>query len=401
MEDLEVVYTITQLNLEIKNILRSSFPNIKVIGEVSGFKRSSLDHIYFDLKDENSIIGCVLFKWDQKNINTELKNGMLVKVSAELTTYEKQSKYQLVIKNILPLKEGDLWQKFEELKKKLQAEGLFDPQRKRPIPKYPSYVGIVTSLYGAAVHDIVSIIKRRAPHINIIIYPVKVQGEDAKYEIASAIKEINENLSFIDVLLVGRGGGSLEDLWAFNEEIVARAIASSKIPIISCVGHETDFTIADFVADLRAATPSAAAETVSNEYYNLIETIKTLEKRLILGLKLTYQRIYQKFSIFINSYFYRKPFILIEDKILSFDESFTKMNELIEKKLKDTINLFENLNLRLKNLNPFLPTKKGYAILSKKDKIIKSVNDVEKGDEVDIKLSDGIIETIVKNKEIL
>jgi exodeoxyribonuclease VII large subunit len=401
MEDLEVVYTVTQLNLEIKNILRSYFPNIKVIGEVSGFKRSSLDHIYFDLKDENSIIGCVLFKWDQKNINTELKNGMLVKVSAELTTYEKQSKYQLVIKNILPLKEGDLWQKFEELKKKLQAEGLFDPQRKRPIPKYPSYVGVVTSLYGAAVHDIVSIIKRRAPHINIIIYPVKVQGEDAKYEIASAIKEINENLSFIDVLLVGRGGGSLEDLWAFNEEIVARAIASSKIPIISCVGHETDFTIADFVADLRAATPSAAAETVSNEYYNLIETIKTLEKRLILGLKLTYQRIYQKFSIFINSYFYRKPFILIEDKILSFDESFTKMNELIEKKLKDTINLFENLNLRLKNLNPFLPTKKGYAILSKKDKIIKSVNDVEKGDEVDIKLSDGIIETIVKNKEIL
>jgi len=401
MEDLEVVYTVTQLNLEIKNILRSSFPNIKVIGEVSGFKRSSLDHIYFDLKDENSIIGCVLFKWDQKRINFEIKDGILVKVVAELTTYDKQSKYQLVIKNILPLKEGDLWQKFEELKKKLQAEGLFDPQRKRPIPKYPSYVGVVTSLYGAAVHDIVSIIKRRAPHINIIIYPVKVQGEDAKYEIANAIKEINENLSFIDVLLVGRGGGSLEDLWAFNEEIVARAIASSKIPIISCVGHETDFTIADFVADLRAATPSAAAETVSNEYYNLIETIKTLEKRLILGLKLTYQRIYQKFSIFVNSYFYRKPFILIEDKILSFDESFTKMNELIEKKLKDTINLFENLNSRLKNLNPFLPTKKGYAILSKKDKIIKSVNDVEEGDEVDIKLSDGIIETIVKNKEIL
>ena len=401
MEDLEVVYTVTQLNLEIKNILRSSFPNIKVIGEVSGFKRSSLDHIYFDLKDENSIIGCVLFKWDQKRINFEIKDGILVKVVAELTTYDKQSKYQLVIKNILPLKEGDLWQKFEELKKKLQAEGLFDPQRKRPIPKYPSYVGVVTSLYGAAVHDIVSIIKRRAPHINIIIYPVKVQGEDAKYEIANAIKEINENLSFIDVLLVGRGGGSLEDLWAFNEEIVARAIASSKIPTISCVGHETDFTIADFVADLRAATPSAAAETVSNEYYNLIETIKTLEKRLILGLKLTYQRIYQKFSIFVNSYFYRKPFILIEDKILSFDESFTKMNELIEKKLKDTINLFENLNSRLKNLNPFLPTKKGYAILSKKDKIIKSVNDVEEGDEVDIKLSDGIIETIVKNKGIL
>ena len=401
MEEIERIYTVSELNFEIKEILRNSFFDLKVIGEISGFKKSSLDHIYFDLKDENSIISCVLFKWDQKNINIELKNGMLVKVSAELTTYDKQSKYQLVIKNILPLKEGDLWQKFEELKKKLQAEGLFDPQRKRPIPKYPSYIGVVTSLYGAAIHDIISIIKRRAPHINIIIYPVKVQGEDAKYEIANAIKEINENLSFIDVLLVGRGGGSLEDLWAFNEEIVARAIASSKIPIISCVGHETDFTIADFVADLRAATPSAAAETVSNEYYNLIETIKTLEKRLILGLKLTYQRIYQKFSIFVNSYFYKKPLILIEDKILSFDESFTKMNELIEKKLKDTINLFENLNSRLKNLNPFLPTKKGYAILSKKDKIIKSVNDVEKGDEVDIKLSDGIIETIVKNKEIL
>jgi exodeoxyribonuclease VII large subunit len=399
MKDLEVLYTVTQLNLEIKNILRSSFPNIKVIGEVSGFKRSSLDHIYFDLKDENSIIGCVLFKWDQKRINFEIKDGILVKVVAELTTYEKQSKYQLVIKEILPLKEGDLWQKFEELKKKLEAEGLFDEKRKRAIPKFPSYVGVVTSLYGAAIHDIISIIRRRAPYINIIIYPVKVQGEDAKYEISNAIKEINKNLPFIDVLLVGRGGGSLEDLWPFNEEIVARAIANSKIPVISCVGHQTDFTIADFVSDLRAPTPSAAAEIVSNGYYNLIKDIKNLQKRLLSELKLVYQRIYQRFSVFVNSPFYKKPSIIIENKVLRFDDSFTSMNTALEKKFNDIRNRFENLNGRLKNLNPYIPTKKGYAIAMKENKIIKSINDVEKGDEIDVKLSDGLLNTSVKNKE--
>jgi len=401
MEEIEITYTVTELNKEIREILKNTFFNLKVIGEISDIKRSSLDHIYFDLKDENSIISCVLFKWNQKNINIELKDGTLVKVSAELTTYDKQSKYQLIIKDILPLRQGDLWQKFEELKKKLKSEGLFDESRKKTIPKYPTYVGVVTSLYGAAIHDIVSIIKRRAPHINIIIYPVKVQGEDAKYEIANAIKEINENFPFIDVLLVGRGGGSLEDLWAFNEEIVARAIAASKIPIISCVGHQTDFTIADFVSDLRAQTPSAAAEIVSNEYYNLIEKIKDLEKRLILGLKLTYQRIYQNFSLFINSHIYKNPFFLIEDKVLKFDENFSTLNRLIDEKLKNISNKLENLTSRLKNLNPFLPTKKGYAIIKKKDIIIKSVKDVNKGDELDLKLSDGLIETIVKGKELL
>ncbi|MCX7905516.1 MAG: exodeoxyribonuclease VII large subunit, partial [Elusimicrobiales bacterium] len=301
MEEIIPIYSVSQLSYEIKNLLRNVFGEIWVEGEISGFKTSSIGHLYFDLKDEKAVISCVLFKWSIKDIEFELKDGLHVKVLAELTSFEKQSKYQLIIKKIIPLTIGKLYLEFEKLKKKLQEEGLFDQKRKKSIPPFPKYVGVITSLHGAAIRDIISIIKRRAPHINIIIYPVKVQGEGAKEEISHAIKDINENLPFIEVILLGRGGGSIEDLWAFNEEIVARAIASSKIPIISCVGHEIDFTISDFVADLRAPTPSAAAEIVAKNSEDLIKHIKQLEKRLISTLKIVYHRIFSKFSIFINS----------------------------------------------------------------------------------------------------
>lgn len=395
MQENEIIYKVSEINTEIKNAL-SGLNNIWVEGEVSGFKQSQQNHLYFDLKDENSIISCVFFKWYAKNTDFEIKNGLLVKVFGDVTIYDKQSKYQLNIKKIIPLKIGQLQIEFEKLKKKLMAEGLFDEKRKKQIPKFPKTVGVITSLYGAAVRDIISIIKRRAPHINIMIYPVKVQGEGAKKEISDAIKEINEKFKEIDVLLVGRGGGSMEDLWAFNEEIVARAIAQSKIPIISCVGHQTDFTIADFVADLRAPTPSAAAEIVAQNVFDVINHIKQLEKRLLLTLKIIYQRIYIKCTRFINSRFYKNPYTLIEKHVLYLDNFYTEMIENIDKKLERYSNLLQNLNARIKNLDPKLPSKKGYVISKKGNSIIKSISQIKEGDSIEIVYIDGNASTLVK-----
>ncbi|MGC8867997.1 MAG: exodeoxyribonuclease VII large subunit, partial [Elusimicrobiales bacterium] len=360
---------------EIKEILTHSFENIWVEGEISGFKVSSLDHFYFDLKDESSLISCVVFKWNTKNIDFEIKNGLLVRVLADLTTFDKQSKYQLIVKKIIPINLGKLFIEFEKLKKKLQDEGLFDEKRKKTIPFFPQTVGVVTSLHGAAIRDIVSVIRRRAPYINIIINPVKVQGEGAKEEISKAIEDFNKYLGYVDVILVGRGGGSMEDLWAFNEEIVARAIASSKIPIISCVGHQTDFTIADFVADLRAPTPSAAAEIVSKNAIDVINHIKQIEKRLISTLRIIYHRILSKFFIFINSTAYRNPYSLIEKKAMMLDEFLERMISSVEKKFKDAYIKTENLKLRIKSSDPIMPMKRGFASVRKGSKMVKSVFD--------------------------
>ena len=396
MKEKEIIYKVSELNFEIKNLLKNSFNQVWVEGEISGFKKSSLNHFYFDLKDENSIIACVIFKWFQNEINFDIRDGILVRVLAEVGTFERQSKYQLIIKKIIPLSLGKLQIEFEKLKKKLEAEGLFDEKRKKPIPPFPQNVGVVTSLYGAAVRDIISIIKRRAPNINLIIYPVMVQGEKAALEISNAIKEINEKLPYIDVLLVGRGGGSIEDLWAFNEEIVARAIANSRIPVISCVGHQTDFTISDFVADLRVPTPSAAAELVSKNASDLIIHIKQIEKRLISALKIIYQRLFQRFSIFINSGVYKNPLVLIENRAMIVDEMVEKMLRFMDDKLKNRENLFINLKGRIKNLDPKIPTKKGYAIATKNKKTIKKASELKEGDDINIIFSSGSTDATVK-----
>lgn len=403
MEELKPVYTPSQLNAEIKNILRFSFGEVWVEGEISGFKVSSLDHYYFDLKDENSIISCVVFKWNTKNIDFEIKNGLFVRVCGEITIFEKQSKYQLVIKKIIHIALGNLYIQFEKLKEKLMKEGLFDESRKKKIPSFPQNVGVITSLYGAAVRDIISVIKRRAPHINIIIYPVKVQGEGAKEEISQAIKDFNEHLPFVDVLLVGRGGGSMEDLWAFNEEIVARAIADSKIPVISCVGHQIDFTIADFVADLRAPTPSAAAEIVSKSSEEVILQIKQMEKRLISTLKIVYHRLLSKFLRFINSHFYKNTNALIEPYIINIDNLRERLIHCMDEKIMLCEAKVEKLASNLKNLNPLLPMRKGYAVVKKDNIVIKSVKDINVGEIIEVFVSDGNItskvEKINKNPE--
>jgi len=273
------IYKVSELTSHIKTILEDSFPDIWVEGEVSNFKSPASGHFYFTLKDSRSELKSVFFKRNNEKMKFQIKDGMLVICFGRISVYEKQGAYQLYTSTMSPKGIGELQLAFEQLKEKLFKEGLFDESRKRAIPVVPKKIGIVTSSTGAAIRDILHCLKRRFCNVEIIINPVKVQGEGAKEEIAGAIEDFNR-LGNVDVMIVGRGGGSLEDLWAFNEELVARAIYNSRIPVVSAVGHEIDWTISDFVADIRAATPSVAAELVVAKKTELIEGLDNIEKRL-------------------------------------------------------------------------------------------------------------------------
>jgi exodeoxyribonuclease VII large subunit len=283
-------YTVSELTSKIRGALQSTFPEVWVEGEVTNFRQADSGHCYFSLKDEKALIACVIWASVVRRIGTIPSNGSSVEVEGTLDVYEPRGIYQINVQSIRPAGLGRLYQAFLRLKEKLAAEGLFDASRKRPIPPYPRTVGVITSPAGAVIRDILKVLGQRAPHVNVLLYPVRVQGEGAADEICHAIKRMNE-IEKADVLIVGRGGGSLEDLWAFNEERVARAIAASQIPVISAVGHETDFTIADFVADLRAATPSHAAELVARRAADLVETLVVSERRMLQAVRSRLPRV--------------------------------------------------------------------------------------------------------------
>ena len=390
------IYSVSELSQGIKYLLETNFRELWVEGEISGLKVSSLGHTYFDLKDATSNISGVMFRGFATTLKFDLANGLLVRVRGNITTYDKQSKYQLMAKEIQPAGIGPLQLAFEQLKKKLAAEGLFDPSRKRPIPALPQKIAVVTSPTGAAIRDILSILKRRYANMHIIIAPVKVQGAGSKEEIAEAIKDLNAGFPDIDVLLVGRGGGSMEDLWAFNEEIVARAIAGSKIPVISCVGHETDFTIADFVADLRAATPSAAAELVVKSKVELAANIAGLEKRLLQSLRIYYENLQGKFRRLSSSRMLANPLALLERPVRRLDDAVEGMIHASGERLRRA---GEKLNLqseKLKALSPLFPLKKGYAVV--KDaagKAVKSAAALAPGDRLSLQFAEGRAEAEV------
>ncbi|HSP07038.1 MAG TPA: exodeoxyribonuclease VII large subunit [Acidobacteriota bacterium] len=274
------IYTVSELNTEFKLLLESTYRSVWVEGEISNFTQPGSGHFYFSLKDSESQIRAVMWKSNQRILKWRPKNGMKVMVSGRVSVYEPRGEYQIDVLQIVPHGKGDLAAAFEQLKEKLQAEGLFDPGRKRPIPMLPKKIGIVTSRSGAAIRDMLQILNRRYANLSILLFPAIVQGEEAAPSIVEGIRVLNRYRD-IDVLIVGRGGGSLEDLWPFNEEAVARAIAASRIPVISGVGHETDTTIADFVADLRAPTPSAAAELVIGKKSELAEKVHHLGRRVL------------------------------------------------------------------------------------------------------------------------
>jgi len=284
------IYSVSELNRETKALLSSHFSRIQVEGEISNLSSPSSGHIYFSLKDKSAQIRCAMFKSQLRRLGFSPRNGKKVIISAQVSLYEARGDYQLIVDKMLEAGAGDLQLAFDQLKTKLLNEGLFEQNLKQPLPEIPNQIGVITSPSGAAIHDILSVLKRRFPIIPVVLYPTAVQGESAKFEIVQAIETANyENQ--VDIIILARGGGSIEDLWAFNEEIVARAVGKSEIPIICAVGHETDFTIADFVADLRAPTPSAAAENSVPDQQAWLSAFQSLENQL-------YQSIQRRFSYF-------------------------------------------------------------------------------------------------------
>lgn len=392
------IYSVSSLTREVKELLEMSFPRLWVEGEISNLKFHSSGHIYFTLKDENSQINCAMWRFRTNQLLFRPQDGMQVLVEGELQIYEKGGIYQLIIHQIQPAGVGALQLAFEELKKKLHAEGLFDEQYKKPLPPYPEKIGIITSPTGAAIRDIVSVATRRFPGIQLILYPVRVQGAGAAEEIVEAIRTFNE-YGEVEVLIVGRGGGSIEDLWAFNEEIVARAIFDSKIPIVSAVGHEIDFSISDFVADYRAPTPSAAAEMVVKDRSELMgvvnyyqERLETLLEKLISGYK-------EQLNFYLNSYAFRKREDFIFQKMQQVDD--------LQKFLFMGINhsfIMKNQNLKkfqkyLNALNPVSILNRGYSICYKDRQIVKDVNQLNLHDTVEVKLAHGKFSSKVKSME--
>ncbi len=328
------IYSVTELSREIKGMLEGKFPDVWVTGEVSNFRAAGSGHLYFTLKDASAQLRAVCFRNQARYLKFKPQDGISVIARGRLSVYEARGEYQLYIEYLEPAGLGALQLAFEQLKAKLAAEGLFDPARKKPLLVLPRTVGIVTSPSGAAIRDILRVLRRRFRNMNALLYPVKVQGEGAAEEIAAGIGYFNKH-ALADVLIVGRGGGSLEDLWAFNEEPVARAFAASKIPIISAVGHETDFTIADFVADLRAPTPSAAAELVVHRKQDFVSELDHRARRMTQMLRLKISEARERLTGLRVHTVFQTVAARITERAQRVDDAIAEMNRLITGKLSD------------------------------------------------------------------
>lgn len=433
------IYSVSEVTGDVKSILEAAFDSIWVEGEISNLRIPGSQHAYFVLKDENSQIRCVLFKGYRAGLKFQPEDGEQVLLFGRITVYETRGEYQVIVEHLEPKGLGALQKAFEKLKTQLAEEGLFDEEKKKPIPQYPWKVGIITSATGAAVRDILNIIERRNPKVSVLVHPVKVQGKGAAEEIAEAIQQMNrtENL---DVLIIGRGGGSIEDLWAFNEEIVARAISKSIIPVVSAVGHEVDFTIADFVADLRAPTPSAAAELVVpvlndtnrklsrltkfliellqnqiESYKNLLEhligrrffrdptnifnphaqRLDDLNNRLFRGLNQWVVLQEQKLSGMIHQLAHLNPaknINQLKDKLMILDHRLIQnINSIIRLEIKRFDGVLKNMNA----LSPLAILDRGYSITNFRGKAITKSECLKQGDSINIQLAKGQLECTV------
>jgi exodeoxyribonuclease VII large subunit len=396
------IYTVSEITKRIKELLEEELPTIWLEGEISNLILHSSGHRYFSLKDEEAQIRCVLWRGRSEGLDFEPQSGMKVLALGKISIYEKRGEYQLYVEILRPLGIGKLELELRRLKEKLQKEGLFDEEHKKPIPEFPETIGIVTSPTGAAVKDIIKIIQRRAPYIKLILNPVRVQGKGAENEISQAIAQFNRYKK-VDLIIVGRGGGSLEDLWAFNEEVVARAIFKSKIPIISAVGHQIDFTISDLVADLRAATPSAAAEMVVRDKRELERELSSLTSRII-GYQTSFlEENKNRLRNILQSYGFRKPLDLLNQKMQRIDELWRAfllgIKNYFESK-KKSLSLFLG---QLNALSPLAILERGYSITRKLPelRVVKDANFLEAKDEVEVKFHHGEITAEVKriNKE--
>ncbi len=391
------VFTVTAITLAIKQMMEGVFRDIFVEGEVSNLSESANGHLYFNLKDREALLSAVMFKWDARKYALELQDGVQVRVWGNLTVYAKSGRYQISVKKVGALSKGNLFLEFEKLKQKLEQEGLFAPEHKKPIPAYPQRIGVVTSPTGAAVRDILSVLKRRNPHLEVLVAPVLVQGDEAAGQIAQAIEDLNRFTPALDVLLVGRGGGSMEELWAFNEEVVARAIFASKIPVISCVGHEVDFTMADFVADLRAPTPSAAAELVVKNSENTREHISNLQKRMVQAVSLFYERFKSRLERASYARVLQEPETLTRQQEQQLDDLYARLEKAWAEKLTTFEHRAEVARQKLNALGPQAVLKRGYSITRKQDgTVVSRVDQTAPGETVYVQVQDGMIHTEVK-----
>jgi len=384
------VYTVSELTKYMRVILEDSFPSVWIEGEISNFILHSSGHIYFSLRDASSSLKCAFFKRANEKLKFKLKDGMKVICFGSISVYEARGDYQLIVEEVEPKGIGALQLQFQALKEKLAKEGLFDEGHKVSIPFLPTRIGIVTSPTGAAIRDILNIARRRFSNVEIIINPVRVQGESAKDEIANAIREFNK-LKNIDVMIVTRGGGSLEDLWPFNEEVVARAIYDSEIPVISAVGHEIDYTISDFVADFRAPTPSAAAELVIPRKEDLVNLINTAITRLGNALGSKINILAEKLTTLRESYILRQPLNLITQYEQEIDDLRKDMAIRIDHLVKIKGENFNLLTGKLETLSPLAILNRGYSITTRLPEglILKDAGLLKKGDEIETKLGNG------------
>lgn len=365
--------------------------SVFVRGEISNFKHHYTGHMYFTLKDENSLIKCIMFKSSTLTLNFVPKDGMKVNVLGSVAVFERDGVYQIYCKAMQEDGVGDLYAKFKELKDKLEKEGLFDAEHKKKIPMMPKVIGVLTSNTGAVIRDIINVSTRRNPNCYIRLYPVPVQGPGAAEKIVDAIRFMNEH-KLADVLIVARGGGSLEDLWPFNEEIVARAIYDSELPVISAVGHETDFTIADFVADLRAPTPSAAAELAVTDIFDLQDRINLYQRRLQLLLRKKVEVLRLRYDKCMKSRCFTEPSYLFQDRYLRLDSFVKNLEKAINLKMKDyKLKTVEKIT-KLDAMSPLKTLARGYTVVEKDDKLVKSVKDLKKDDIINVRLNDGKID---------
>jgi len=384
------VVTITELTRQIKQSLETSFPRMWVEGEISNFKHHTSGHLYFTLKDEGAQLSAVMWRSRVANLTFPPEDGMKVIARGSITVYPPRGNYQIDVEQIQPIGIGELQLAFERLKQKLAAEGLFDPAHKKPIPEFPECIGIITSETGAALQDIRSVLSRRHPSVEVILASVRVQGTGAAGEITEAIEQMNR-YGGIDVLIVGRGGGSLEDLWAFNEERVARAIYASKIPIVSAVGHEIDFSIADFVADLRAPTPSAAAELVVRDRTELLEDIGNLCYTMRGAIDTQMSSFRERVASLLTSYSFNRPRDLVREFSQRVDEIDRSLGVSFNHIARTAHQRYDSLRYHLQALNPHGVLKRGYSIVRKEGRIVSSARLLHRGDEAEIQFHDGTI----------
>jgi len=390
----ETIYSVSQLNFLTRTTMEKNFPRIHVEGEISNFVCPSSGHYYFTLKDEKAQIRCAMFRGQNRRLRFTMEDGMQIVLKAKVSIYEGRGDYQLIVDSAQEAGDGKLQRAFEALKIKLSEKGLFDADRKKALPDFIETIGVATSSTGAAIRDILSVLKRRFPAMRVIIYPTLVQGNEAAADIVNAIQVANKRKE-CDALILARGGGSLEDLWPFNEEAVANAIFESKLPIVSGVGHETDVTIADFIADVRAPTPSAAAETVSPNLSECLRNTTSLFKLCIAAIHNALSQRSQELDWVTKRLRLQHPEQQLREQSQTLDQLDARMHRNINTTLEFSKQTLAHLAQSLHTLSPLATLSRGYAITYKGKNVVKSVADSKAGDTLTTRLSDGEITSTV------